>query len=276
MTYLMNESNFKGAFCGILLAEFLNNNQSENINNYESEIPLKIAISLGQSIIKYQQFDPNLWLNDLEKKKKEFLKYQNTFNDIEIMIISLPISLFYFDNVDQLEGNLQSIINIWRSPNVSTESVFIWSLIIKILLDNDLNSTNFMNKLEGVITQQNLLFPEIFITINHFIETKTPLHQIKEQLHNCKEDKSLVIIAQVLYCFFTMKDDFELCLLRTKSTTYYPNLTTSLTAVLLGLSQGYDHFPLKWRLLISSSVLHQEIMTLSSNLVKLWSGFLSI
>ena len=267
-------SRFKGALLGCLIGESLNSN-SRKINfcwqQSSSSLPLKIAIAGLKSIINCRELNVQSWLTNLASDKVDYLTLKNKASSSQTAIISLPVVLFYYEDLNKLRENLQLTINLWQDETLSQENVFLWGYLIQLILNHQLNPKQIIPKLILMMEKQKLSMGEILLQVDSYIQQQTSVEEVSNYLsRNC--DPDLRAILQSIYCFASIPDDFCLGIQRTLISTYQPKLTLTLTAILLGLYNSYNYIPLHWRLLLKESELGKEIEVLSEHLFALWSG----
>jgi hypothetical protein len=265
-------SRFKGALLGCLISETLENNHNNlDFSGYQPSAPFQIAIFGTKSIIDYGELNLKSWLINLSNNQVNCLKLKNTANSSQTAIASIPVALFYYQNLTNLTNNLQLAMDLWQDPDLSRENVLLWGYVIKIILDNELSPHQIISQIKAVMEKKQLSLPDILLQIDSYIQQKSPLAQLSHYLDS-NYHPNLGAIAQSLYFFATIPDDFRLCLERTLQTSYQPKLTATLTATLLGLYNSDNNIPLSWRLSLKESPWGQKIETLSENLLAVWSG----
>lgn len=273
MIYLLQDR-FKGALLGALLGENLALNEGKlNFSLYQLSLALQLAIAGGESIINYKDLNIKSWLINLTNNQVSYGKFKTAMGSGETAIANIPVALFYYENLTNLTENLKLGINLWQDPSLPLENVLWWGYVIKIILENKFFPNQIISQIKGIMEEKQLVMPEILLQIDNYIEQKYSLHQVSKYLsRNCNYQE--VAMAQALYCFATIPDDFRLCLQRTLKTTYQPQLTATLTSTLLGLYNGYSNIPLDWRFSLQESLWGKQIEILSENLVAVWCGVL--
>lgn len=269
-------SKFKGALIGALIGENLAINQGKiNFDLYEPSSGLKKAMLGIKTLNNYSHLDFQSWLTNLDKNQVDLLKIKNSNNMSEIIISILPLTLFYYKNLDNITENLYVIESLCFDADFSRENLLIWVYIIKILLENQFNINHLIDVIKPLMNLEKSLNMEILSKIDSYLKTKSTLIEVSDYLQdNC--DPNSMAIFQALYCFMAIPNDFSFCLKRCLYTKNQTQLTTTLTGILLGLYNSYDNVPFSWRLKIQQSLKGKEMLECSEVLFATWSGNYSL
>jgi hypothetical protein len=265
-------SRFKGGLVGALLGENLASNQGNiNLSAYQPSYPLQVAMAAAKSTINCGRLDLKSWLINLGNSQGGCLQKKNTANSSQTAIASLPIALFCYENLTNLQENLQLAINLWQRPDLEAENVLIWGYTINIILQNQLNVNQLVSQIRAIMDIKQLSMPKLLTDIDIYIQHKSPLAEVANYLHrNCNPHGGA--IAQALYCFATVPNDFGLCVKRALQSNYQPQLTATLAGSLSGLYNSYTNIPWPWRAQVKQSALGKEMEGLSERLFAVWSG----
>ena len=265
-------SRFKGGLLGALLGENLASNQGIiNLSSYQPSYPLQIAMAAAKSTIDCSRLDLKSWLITLGNSQVGCLQKRNTASSSQTAIASLPIAIFCYENLTSLNENLQLAIDLWQHPDLEAENVLIWGYAIKIILQNQVNINQLIKQITAIMEVKQLSVPKVLARIDGYIQKQSPLAEVANYLHrNC--NNHFGAIAQALYCFTTVPDDFGLCLKRTLQSNYQTQLTATLVGSLSGLYNSYTNIPWDWRSQVKQSALGKEMERLSESLFALWSG----
>ncbi len=265
-------SKFKGGLIGALLGENLASNQgSINLSSYQPSYPLQIAMAAAKSTIDCSRLDLKSWLITLGNSQVSCLPKRNTASSSQTAIASLPIAIFCHENLVGLNENLQLAIDLWQHPDLGAENVLIWGYTINIILQNQVNISQLIKQITAIMEVKQLSVPKILGKIDDYIQKQSPLAEVANYLHrNC--NNHFGAIAQALYCFTTVPEDFGLCLKRTLQSSYQTQLTATLVGSLSGLYNSYTNIPWYWRSQVKQSALGEEMERLSESLFALWSG----
>ena len=265
-------SRFKGGLIGALLGENLASLQgSINLSSHQPSYPLQIAMAATKSTIDCSRLDLKSWLITLGNSQVGCLQKRNTANSSQTAIASLPLAIFCYENLTDLNKNLQLAIDLWQHPEGGAENVLIWGYAIKIILQDQVNINHLIKQITAIMAGKQLSMPKILPEIDSYIQHKSPIAEVANYLHrNC--NPHFGAIAQALYCFMTVPDDFDLCLKRTLQSNYQTRLTATLVGSLSGLYNSYTNIPWPWRVQVKQSALGKEMERLSESLFALWSG----
>jgi hypothetical protein len=265
------QSRFKGAIIGALIAQYqLNNNQKINDYSWDNSPYLHFTIAGLKSIINQKQFDLKSWQLNLANTGYFWEKKQKCSSS-QTAIITLPICLFCYENFTELKENLLEVIKLCQNPDLPSENVLIWANVIKMILDNKFQPNYFIEQIIINLEIKESYLVNLLTQIQVFIREKTPLFVVSSYLQrNC--ESNFQGIAQSFYGFATLPNNFSLGVQRAMQTTCQPELTTILTAILLGLYLGYDHLPLIDLLGVKQLSLGKELEKLSDELFAIWGG----
>ncbi len=265
------QSRFQGAIIGALIAEYILHNQySYDKNTFVISPYLQFAVAGIKSIINQKDFALQSWQLNLANTE-DFWEKKQKFTSSQTALITFPIYLFCYENFTELKENLLEVIKLCQNPDLPPENVLIWANLIKIILENKFQSDYFVEQiiLNLEIKEQSLV--NLLTQIQIWIREKTSLFVVSSYLQrNC--EPNFLSMAQSLYCFATLPDNFSLGVQRAMRFTKQPQLTTSLTAILFGLYLGYDYLPWKDRLQVKQLSLGGELEKLSHQLFAVWRG----
>ena len=239
---------------------------SKSISEYSPL--LQAMVKILQKIINNYEYHESIITNQLIESKSHF-------NASEVAIALFPLIIYCYQSPYKLEQELNKLIELQLLTIKEINSIKILSLIVYLILGNNLNLTIIS---EQISQESELKNGEEIIEIQiikKLIKQKLPLTQVEEEL-NCRITPSNLGIYQALYSFLSMPENLEISLSRSSQFSQQSETTTILTGLLLGLKHGYLTIPYQWRKAIVTDKQIKPIETLSKQLVARWQGKLEI
>jgi hypothetical protein len=214
----------------------------------------------------YRQLDS--WLDNL-LAIGDIDKASSSLKASELALASIPLILFFHENIPQLLAKLRQIDPSEKNNSEKIEDVLIWGYALALTLREPVDRQKLVARIiDGVGQISTPLWGKIE-QIKQFLTTNTTLDLVTYHLSQ-QEHPSQNAIALAIYCFASTPQDFRLSVSRARQTPY--PLTAPLTAALSGASNGWKGIPLAWRCQAKEKLDKLDCSTKISRLFDTWSG----
>ncbi|MDX2214678.1 MAG: ADP-ribosylglycohydrolase family protein [Oculatellaceae cyanobacterium bins.114] len=187
------------------------------------------------------------------------------------LIVTLPIALYFHDDLPQLRYQVQQAIAVWH-PTPDNDEVQLAALIsayaIALALRHQANLhtslvADLIDDLE--LSQHRLEWVKILTQVTDLVAQGRGLLSILRTLgHPDKPGSAMTGVAIALGCVLNTPDDFRLSVLQAARLPYHPQWVCALVGAFAGAFNGMAGLPLQWR-----SALHRHPAQ-SSALMALW------
>lgn len=202
----------------------------------------------------------------------------------EFAIATLPISLFYHDNLTQQRHYLAATVAAWGGDEKLSDAVIVFGYAIAQAIKEQLVPAHFIAQ---ILTYLHVSLPELATrsadlirsleTLKRLIADGLELQRAIAALElNAETNPISVEIAIALYCFLQTPDSISLALNRAVRLGIKPDVVGALVGALAGAYSSTVGIPAEGRCALhaqcSTSQLPQRIDRLSAYLVSAWSG----
>jgi len=269
-------SRFRGTLLGALLGANLAKS-GEKQSQTVSEMG-KLMLLGTESLIALSKLD----LDDWKQRQQQELPNFNANNTVssEIILASLPVALFFHDNLLKLRSNLLATYQLWGDDLVVRDGILAIGYTIALSLTEKLDSQTLIPQIISFIGETPTSLPKKLLQVNDLLTKHAGLETAKAELTT--QDKPSSAIAMAFYCFLSTLEDFRLTVLR--ATLHPTRLLPSQTigAIVGALSGAYNStagIPILWRVLHSSPdsstgilVNLPQMLELTDALLAVWSG----
>ncbi len=202
----------------------------------------------------------------------------------EYAIATLPISLFYHDNLTQQRHYLATTVAAWGGDERTADAVIVFGYAIAQAIKEQLTPAHFIAQ---ILTYLHVSLPELATRSADLIST---LERLKRLIANGSELHSAISafeldaeiqprsveIAIALYCFLQTPDSISLALNRAVRFGIKPDIVGALVGALAGAYSSTVGIPAEGRCALqaqcATSQIPQRIERLSAHLVSAWSG----
>jgi hypothetical protein len=200
----------------------------------------------------------------------------------EFAIATLPIALFYHDNLTQQRHYLESTVALWGGDSSTSDVVIAFAYAIAEAIKEQLVPTHFIPQL---LSYLHVSLPESATrsvslmagleTLKKLVATGAELQSIMAALPS--RDDGVLEIAIALYCFLQTPDSISLALSRSVRLGVKPGIVGALVGALTGAYVSEVGIPAEWQSALRSpfatpELSLQRIQHLSIQLVSTWSG----
>ncbi len=201
-----------------------------------------------------------------------------------LAIATLPIALFYYDNLPQQRDSLAAAVAAWGGDERTADAVIVFGYAIAQATQEQLVPCHFIAQ---ILTYLHVSLPESasrsadlmgsLEALKSLTSTSSEVQSGIEALRLQAETNPLFIeIAIALYCFLQTPDSMSLGLNNAIRLGIQPDIVGALTGALAGAYISEIGIPAAWRSgLKPSSIafeLPQRVQQLSARLVLAWSG----
>jgi ADP-ribosylglycohydrolase len=204
------------------------------------------------------------------------------FFSAESALATLPLALFFYENVTKQQQILRQTVQLWQSPpgteagllavgyaiaeglNEQVERLTLLPRTIVYLKQSTAKPTDTLLELIGALEQTQVL-------IQQEAGLHTAIERLRTAAHSCHE-----AIALAFYCFLSSFADLRLSLLRAARCGEAASVVCALTGALSGSHHGLSGLPLTWRLdrplPLLGELSNLELGQLATHLFAVWSG----
>ncbi len=186
----------------------------------------------------------------------------------QMAVATIPLILFSHESTQLLTSKLTKIVTKLEQPAETLAELLIWGKIISLALTEKLQPQNLIKQI--LTTQQSTGLTEQLEKVQSYLEQDMSLHQVVYRLSRSKQPQTAIALA--IYCFLFSPSDFSLCTKRAAQSTYQPEITQTLTAILAGVYNGYHNIPLQLRLSLPQNPQLQISITIATQLYASWCG----
>ncbi|PZV11221.1 MAG: hypothetical protein DCF22_14970 [Leptolyngbya sp.] len=203
----------------------------------------------------------------------------------ELAIATLPIVLFYHDNLTQQRHYLAATVAAWGGDERLSDAVIVFGYAIAQAIKEQLTPSHLIAQ---ILTYLHVSLPESAVRsadLIHCLETLKRLVAQGSDLQSAisvfqldtKTQPMSVEIAIALYCFLQTPDSISLALIRTRRLGIKPDIVGALVGALAGAYVSEAGIPAEWHSALQDSSIPperspQQIHRLSAQLVSVWSG----
>ncbi|MEX0272685.1 ADP-ribosylglycohydrolase family protein [Leptolyngbyaceae cyanobacterium UHCC 1019] len=202
----------------------------------------------------------------------------------ELAIATLPITLFYHDNLTQQRHHLAATVTAWGGDLSTSDAVIVFGYAIAQAIKEQLNPAYLIAQ---ILTYLHVSLPESAVRSADLISTLETLKSLVAQGSELQsaiaafqleaETQSMTVeIAIALYCFLQTPDTIALALIRAVRMRVKPEIVGALVGALAGAYNSSTGIPAEWQCALQAPFTTpetpQRIHSLSTHLVSAWSG----
>jgi ADP-ribosylglycohydrolase len=271
---------FRGTLLGAFLGESLasideKQPQSLETRNFPSLHWGKILVSGAESLIELGTFDSDDWL---QRQQRESPKLDACKAVSPNMILgTLPITLFFHDNTIKLRQNLLHAVKIWHDDPGVRDGTLAVSYALAQSLTEKLNPATLIPQTISFLGETTTSLPQNLSKVNVLLEQGASLEKVQGSLN--REEKLSHVVAMAFYCFLSTLEDYRLSILRATRNGIYPKATGAITGALSGSYNSITGIPVNWLCLqkqansaASEPSSFSEMIKLADALMYVWSG----
>ncbi|MBW4645438.1 MAG: ADP-ribosylglycohydrolase family protein [Goleter apudmare HA4340-LM2] len=275
-------SRFRGTLLGALLGARLASSQDKQLNR-RCDVD-KIAVLGVQSLITLGKLDLDDWR---ERQRQNSLHLDPTDEISPNLILStLPVALFFHENIIKLRQNLLRVLQIWEDDPVVRDGTLAVGYAIAQILTEKLHPQTLIPEAIAFIGETPTSLPQQLLKVNDLLDRGAGLDRAQAELS--KEEKQSSAIAMAFYCFLNTLEDYRLAVSRATRTgdvwceddeNLHPQTISAITGALSGAYNSTTGIPLTWQVfyLQPNSTAwgmtnFSQMLKLADGLVAVWSG----
>ncbi|MCC5638963.1 ADP-ribosylglycohydrolase family protein [Nostoc sp. CHAB 5844] len=238
----------------------------------------KLMLLGTESLVALGKLDLDDWK---QRQQKEFpnLNISNSVT-LETILATLPVALFFHDNLLKLRPQLLYTYQLWGDDPVVRDGILALGYTIALSLTEKLDPQTLIPQIINFIGETPTSLPKKLLQVNDLLTKHAGLERATAELSTKNKTSSAIAIA--FYCFLSTVEDFRLTVLR--ATQHPTRLLPSQTigAIAGALSGAYNStagIPTQWRVLHSSVdnsteilVNYPQMLELTDALLAVWSG----
>jgi ADP-ribosylglycohydrolase len=271
---------FRGALLGAFLGESLasgDETQSQNVEagNFACLHWGKIFVSVAESLIELGRFDLDDWLQRQQRESPKLDAYKGV--SLNMILGTLPITLFFHDNTIKLRQNLLHAVKICHDDPVVRDGTLAVSYALAHSLTEKLNPVTLIPQTISFLGETTTSLPQNLSKVNVLLELGASLERVQAELS--REEKLSNAVAMAFYCFLSTLEDYRLSVLRATRNGIYPKATSAITGALSGSYNSTTGIPVNWLCLQKQANSaawkpsnFSEVIKLADALMYVWSG----
>lgn len=275
-------SRFYGTLLGAVVGETLEKEGHTQIPSLGWEL---IAVASAQSLIRLGKFDLEDWRNVLLSVDANVVHSPANLDlrscvFVEAIITTLPISLFYHENLIKLRENLQNLlVAVGQDNPVSQHGALAVGYAIAQSLTEKLNAATLIPQIIAFLGSETQ-FTQQLSQVQTLLEQGSGLERAITNLSVDASQSTSTSIAFAFYCFLSTLEDLRLSVMRSTQ-CYHSQHISAITGALSGAYNSTSGIPATLRiaspsynksLAIWGMKTEAEMLELSNSLVAVWSG----
>ena len=253
-----------GSLLGGVIASQLNEHNQIQENYFSEYLPLQINRIILNNIITNENY-----YDDILSQK--MIQVTHEFDENELAIALFPLIIYCYQDIERIEQELNNFKYVNPTQIRELDNLKILIIIVYLILDNQCNNQDLVIAIKDKIEIEKEAEITGIQLIEDLIKSRFPLTQVERQITRHIQASSRGIY-QALYSFLSMPENVGMSLQRSRQFSQQRETTMVLTALLLGLKQGYLQIPAHWRQAIAQQDIYTEIAKLSQQLVARWRG----
>jgi hypothetical protein len=249
-------------FRGALLGTFVSEKEVVGVTSSS-----KAVIGGCESLIKLGKLDAESWL---ELKPDAFVKKSEIINQqIQCILATLPIALFFHENPIKLRQNLLNVVRLWDDEPILRDVALVFGYAIALSLEERFTPSSLIPQLVTFLGETSTGLPQQLLKVQELSLQRVSLEAVKGKL--IRENKLSEIIAIALYCLLTSLEDFHISVLRSSQNGKLSPATSIITGALSGAYNSISGIPISWKV-DQLPPSFREVIELSDQLFAVWSG----
>ncbi|MCP6762823.1 MAG: ADP-ribosylglycohydrolase family protein [Fischerella sp. CENA71] len=263
-----------GTILGALIGEILAL-EGGQMQKFASSYWQKMMIMGAESLIELGRFD----LDDWRKRQQQsgIIIENNTQASLQVILSTLPVTLFFHEHNVKLRQNLLNVVKIWHSNPLIEDWTLAVGYAIAQSFTEKLTPATLIPQIIGFLGKTPTSVPQILLKLHNLLEKQAGLEIIQAEF--CTEEKLCYDLAIAFYCFVSSLEDFRLSVLRVNKVNSPSVYLSIITAALSGAYNATTGIPVSWRFLLTKNSQAQwqttdlpQMIKLTDTLVATWSG----
>ncbi|MDJ0797521.1 MAG: hypothetical protein QNJ51_12025 [Calothrix sp. MO_167.B12] len=266
-------SHFRGTFVGICLGETI---AVDSEQKQKSELShCQLIILAVMNLIEQGRFDLNHWQS---LPQQHFSHLDTNFShSYRVLLATLPVALFFHDNLTKLRHNLLNLLQVWQVEGVWRDITLAFAYAIAQSMSEKLHSSTLNSQIISFIGETSSVLPQKLLKLNYLLEQQAGLARAKTELGGVESPSSMM--AMTFYCYLSTIEDFRVTILRSVQISSNLQSIPILVACLSGAYNSTVGIPVSWQARLSSPRLPQrqrseflQMLELADALLADWSG----
>ncbi|MBW4434774.1 MAG: ADP-ribosylglycohydrolase family protein [Pelatocladus maniniholoensis HA4357-MV3] len=267
-------SRTRGTILGALIGEILAL-EGEQMQKFASSYWQKMIILGAESLIELGRFDLDDWSR--RQQQSGIIIENNIHASLQVILSTLPVTLFFHEHTVKLRQNLLNIVKIWHSDPVIEDWTLAVGYAIAQSFTEKLTPATLIPQIIGFLGETTTSVPQILLKLHNLLEKQAGLEIIQAEF--CTEEKLNYNLGIAFYCFLSSLEDFRLSVLRATQVNSRSVYLSTITAALSGAYNATTGIPVSWRFLLVKNSPAQwqttdlpQMLKLADILVATWSG----
>lgn len=238
----------------------------------------QIATSSTESLIRCGGLDLEDLLLECGTSQPSLLSLKNTADSSQLAVATLPIALFFHEDLVKLRQQLLKKSAVWQRDSQESEGALAVAYAIALALTEKLDFAQLIPQTLAYLgasqTPLGLQLGQVQMLLEQGAGLERVLTEMRCYFQQRQEPRlsSEISIALAFYCFLSTPEDFRLCVIRATRTGYQPQITAALTGALSGAYNSIMGIPVVWRLATDQLGTGLEKLDLADRLLAVWSG----
>lgn len=273
---------FRGTLLGALIGKSLaasGDKQSQNCGDID-----RIAVLGTESLITLGRLDLDDWLSRQQQASANLAVTDSI--SLQVILATLPVSLFFHENLLKLRQNLLHVLDIWEHNPVVRDGTLAVGYAIAQILTEKFHPRTLIPEAIAFIGETPTSVPQQLLKVNTLLDQRAGLETAQVELS--RQEKLSHAIGMAFYCFLSTLEDYRLAVLRTTqysefwkqdSWRLHSYNISAITGALSGAYNSTAGIPVGWQILYSQANSaawglsnFSEIVKLADGLVAVWSG----
>jgi ADP-ribosylglycohydrolase len=273
---------FRGTLLGALVGKNLassGDKQSQNLCDID-----QIAVLGTESLITLGRLDLDDWRWRHQQASANLAVTESI--SLQVILATLPVSLFFHENILKLRQNLLRVLEIWEDNPVVRDGTLAVGYAIAQILTEKFHPRTLIPEMIAFIGETPTSLPQQLLKVNTLLDRGAGLERAQVELS--REEKLSNAIAMAFYCFLSTLEDYRLAVLQTTQCSniwkkddwrLHSYNISAITGALSGAYNSNAGIPVGWQILYSQANStawglsnFSGIVELADGLVAVWSG----
>lgn len=220
-----------------------------------------------ESLIHLGRLDLDDWQ---QRQQQEFQNSNTTLeNLLAHMMATLPLALFFHENIIKLRENLLLGTKMWEDKPQVRDGTLAVGYAIAQSIKEKVSIATLIPQIVAFIGETPTNLPEQLVKVHNLLDCQAGLERVQAEL--LKADKLSYTIAMAFYCFLSTLEDYRLGVLRAHQ--YCEPGLAGITGALSGAYNSTIGIPLSWQVLAEQKlIIFTQVIRLTNELAAVWSG----
>jgi ADP-ribosylglycohydrolase len=228
---------------------------------------MKMLVLGTESLISLGKLD----LDDWQQHQQQEPQNSNATleNLLAYMMATLPLALFFHENIIKLRENLLVRTKMWEDKPQVRDGTLAVGYAIAQSLKEQVSRATLIPQIVSFMGETPTNLPEQLIKVHNLLDCQAGIERVQAEL--LKADKLSYTIAMAFYCFLSTLEDYRLGVLQAHQ--YCEPGLARITGALSGAYNSTIGIPVSWQVLAERElIIFSQIIRLTNELAAVWSG----